>query len=40
MQVTKRLHSRLDAKLRHESRPPADVEPADFELTSSLELTF
>ncbi len=40
LKVTRRIHSRLDAKLRYESRPAPDVKSADFELTSAIEVQF
>jgi len=38
--VTERLHSRIDATARYESRAPSDVRHADLELKSSLEIRF
>lgn len=38
--VTERLHSRVDATARYESRAPSDVRHADLELKSSLEIRF
>ena len=38
--ITKRLHSRVDATARYESRAPSDVRQVDLELKSSLEIVF